>query len=350
MKRRSLTEKQKKDKKAVSGGSTPSPGSREIPKSSMRVFKVLWDLKKLGRSESSLHAWGKRLRHLARHVDLDDPESVKAFIATKKVSICYKEGLVQAYEHYVKFYGLNWSKPFYRREDRNPNVPTISQIERLIAFSSKKYQAILTLAKYGLRPVEIERLRIRDCGFKRGTVTVTTAKGGRARTIQLTIKDMLRVENFLQNHAEDLDKKPFPRSRAITDNYCKIRKRLAHKLNDNSYMKIRLYDFRHFYGTLLYHKTKDILYVKQQLGHRRIENTIIYTHLVKLQDSSYIVKAAKDMRQATELLEQGFDYVTDIEGAKLFRKPKSLSFSNLLFLFYNHTAIININVNGIALH
>jgi len=97
-------------------------------------------------------------------------------------------------------------------------------------------------------------------------------------------------------------------------------------MNDNSYMTIRLYDFRHYYGTLLYHKTKDILYVKQQLGHRRIENTLIYTHLVDLRDQDYIVKVAKSLGEASELLEQGFDYVTKMEGARLFRKPKSLFF------------------------
>jgi len=31
---------------------------------------------------------------------------------------------------------------------------------------------------------------------------------------------------------------------------------------------------------MLYHKTRDILYVKQQLGHRNIENTMIYTQLI----------------------------------------------------------------------
>jgi len=30
-----------------------------------------------------------------------------------------------------------------------------------------------------------------------------------------------------------------------------------------------------------YHKTKDILHVKRVLGHKRIENTMVYTHLVR---------------------------------------------------------------------
>jgi len=288
---------------------------------------VLWQCRKDGFAEGSLRAWSKRLKHLAKYTDLDRPEEVKAFVAEKECGLSYKEGLVQAYMHYTKFFNIVWVPPQYRREDRVPLVPTTQQLNDLIASSSKKYQAVLTLAKYGVRPIEIERLRLRDIDFKSGTVSVATAKGGRGRAIQLTIKDMLRLEIYLADRVQDLDEKPFPSSRAITDNYCKIRKRLSQRLNDTSYLKIRLYDFRHYYGTLLYHQTKDILYVKQQLGHRRIENTLIYTHLIKLRDSGYIVKVAKTVKEASDLLEQGFDYVTMVEGVRLFRKPKTLSFS-----------------------
>ena len=67
-----------------------------------------------------------------------------------------------------------------------------------------------------------------------------------------------------------------------------------------------------------YHKTKDILHVMQVLGHKNIENTLIYTHL----DDEYVSKAAWNLEEACKLIEAGFDYVTDIEGAKLFKKRK----------------------------
>ena len=289
---------------------------------------MLWDCKKSGFGESSLRAWAKRLKHLAKYCDLESPETVKAFVALKNCSVAYKEGLIQAYMHYTRFYKIQWVPPMYRREDRLPLVPSGKQVNDLIASASKKYQAILTLAKYGLRPIEIERMSLRDIDFRRGLVTVRTAKGGRGRTIQLTIKDMLRLEIYLADK-DDLDEKPFPNARAISDNYAKIRKRLAAKTGDISILKVRLYDFRHFFGSILYHKTKDILYVKQQLGHKRIENTLIYTHLVKLRDSGYIVKVAKSVGEVSELLEQGFDYVAKVEGVWVLRKPKTLSFSNL---------------------
>ena len=73
---------------------------------------------------------------------------------------------------------------------------------------------------------------------------------------------------------------------------------------------------------MLYHRTKDIVYVQRQLGHRNIQNTLIYTHLIHFPNDEYTVKVAKSIDEACKLLECGFEYVTEIDGAKLFRKRK----------------------------
>ena len=72
-----------------------------------------------------------------------------------------------------------------------------------------------------------------------------------------------------------------------------------------------------------YHRTKDILYVKQLLGHKNIKNTLVYTHLVGFEeDDSFIMKIASNLEEFTELLESGFEYVSDYEGRKVLRKRK----------------------------
>jgi predicted RNase H-like HicB family nuclease len=38
--------------------------------------------------------------------------------------------------------------------------------------------------------------------------------------------------------------------------------------------------------------------------------------------NDYVCKVAKTVDEAKRLLEEGFDYVTEIEGMKLFRKRK----------------------------
>jgi hypothetical protein len=42
-----------------------------------------------------------------------------------------------------------------------------------------------------------------------------------------------------------------------------------------------------------YAKTKDILYVMQLLGHKKIENTFKYTQLVNFKNDEYMCKVAK---------------------------------------------------------
>ncbi len=71
-----------------------------------------------------------------------------------------------------------------------------------------------------------------------------------------------------------------------------------------------------------YHRTKDILHVKERLGHRRIESTLVYTHLVNFEGDEYHVKTAKTLKEDEELLKAGFEYVTERDENKLYRKRK----------------------------
>jgi integrase len=101
-----------------------------------------------------------------------------------------------------------------------------------------------------------------------------------------------------------------------------MRNNLANKLKDPTLRTVRLYDFRHYFGTMLYHKTKDILLVQNQMGHKQINTTLIYTHLLNLNDDEWTSKAAQTKEQAMQLIEAGFEYVTEMDGYKLFRKRK----------------------------
>jgi hypothetical protein len=70
------------------------------------------------------------------------------------------------------------------------------------------------------------------------------------------------------------------------------------------------------------HKTRDILHVMRFLGHKNIKNTLIYTQLIDLEEDGYIYKVAENVEEAKQLIEDGFDYVCDIDMVKLFRKRK----------------------------
>jgi hypothetical protein len=58
------------------------------------------------------------------------------------------------------------------------------------------------------------------------------------------------------------------------------------------------------------------------LGHKNIKNTLIYTQLVTFENDDYVCKATTSVKEATELIEAGFEYVCDVTNVQLFRKRK----------------------------
>jgi len=77
---------------------------------------------------------------------------------------------------------------------------------------------------------------------------------------------------------------------------------------------------------MIAHQTKDPFYVQEFLGHKDIRNTMKYIHLAeklfKESSNDFICKVAKNIEEATPLIEAGFDFVHEFNGVMLFRKRK----------------------------
>ena len=58
------------------------------------------------------------------------------------------------------------------------------------------------------------------------------------------------------------------------------------------------------------------------MGHRKLATTLRYTQLVDIGDEDWVVKVASSIEEFTELLESGFEYVSDYEGKKVLKKRK----------------------------
>ena len=77
-----------------------------------------------------------------------------------------------------------------------------------------------------------------------------------------------------------------------------------------------------------YHRTKDILYVKQLLGHKRLSSTMVYIDIEKAihgehENDDFISRGTTSDKGARTLIEAGFEYVcTTPNGMMLFRKRK----------------------------
>ena len=288
-----------------------------------RIFNALWCMKKDGLAESTIRVTDRRLRMMSKVVDIDDPEMVREYLAKKQGKNSYLEGLVDSYDRYARYNGVTWNKPLFRRSSQPPYVPTTEEVTILVSDAGKKYSLILSIFRdTGMRPIEVERAKLKWFDLNRDSVNVETAKYGAARTLKLKPQTVAMLKEYLGKHDFGLNDRVFPKTRTMRTAFQRIRRRTAEKLQRPELMRVSMYSFRHYFATMLYQKTKDILLVKRLLGHKRLENTLIYTHLIDFRDEEFTVRAAKSVAEATALIESGFEYVTEMDGVKLFRKPK----------------------------
>jgi len=282
-------------------------------------------MKNQNRSDYTIKATDKALTLISKHADLNEPEQVKQFIANKQnVSDGYKKNLCIAYNKYCTHYKIEWEMPLYKPEAKIRRIPTTENIEKLIARAGKTLSLKLRISKEtGLRPIELMSLKVKDVDTDRRIIYPTTAKNGSARTLKISNSLQVTLQNHINRNKLDLNDKLF---RGTAENYGKyyraMRNNLAEKLNNQSLKTIRLYDFRHYFATRLYAKTRDILFVQQQMGHRQLRTTLIYVQLLNLNDDEWTCKTATDVKQATQLIEAGFEYVQELNGMYLYRKRK----------------------------
>jgi len=215
--------------------------------------------------------------------------------------------------------------PNYKQTRQQIRIPTKQNLQMIIANSGRKMATKLTISlETGIRPIELCNLRVKDIDLEQKLIYPTTAKHGSGRTLKISNSLTNMLTAYITREKLNQNDKLFNITpRTYSKNYAQTRNKLANRLHKPSLKNIRLYDFRHYFATMLYHKTKDLLLVRQQMGHKNIENTLIYTQLLNLDgEEEYTCKIATNIKEAKDLIENGFTYVTEIDGTKLFRKRK----------------------------
>jgi integrase len=287
-------------------------------------LNVLVKMKNNGKSDYTIKFADKALTYISKHTDLNNPEAVKQFIANLQFTTGYKRNLCLVYNKYCQYYGIQWDMPTYRQESKAIKIPTREKLEMFIARAGKTLGTKLQISmETGLRPVELHNLKVKDIDLEQRLVYPTTAKHGAGRALRISNSLQKSLQEHIIRHNLNPNDKVFKGTAEKYGKYFRMmRNQLAKKLNDPTLKTIRLYDFRHYFATTLYAKTRDILLVMKQMGHKKIQTTLIYTQLLTINDDEWTCKTAQNVEQATDLIENGFEYVTEIDGLKLFRKRK----------------------------
>jgi len=290
-----------------------------------RILNVLIQMKKDNKSDYTINFTRKALAFLSKHTTLSEPEAAKLLIAELKSSDGYKRNLCIAYNKYAKFYGINWNMPKYREPAKNIALPTKEKIQMLIADAGQLLSTKLQLSmETGLRPVELTRLKVKDLDLEHRTVNPTTAKRGNPRTIPMSQTLTQRLQEHIMR--ENLTPNDLLFKGTDPDHYGKqyrqMRNKLADKLHDPSVRAIRLYDLRHYFCTKKLNDIGNPYTVMVLMGHTKLTTTQRYMHLLNLNDDEWNCVGATTAKEATKLIENGFQYVTTIEGIQLFKKRK----------------------------
>ncbi len=285
------------------------------------VVKYLLHLQKQGYRPETITSHSKILRFLSKHCNLHYVDSVKEFVANREVSTGRKENISDVYGGFARFHSISFTEQRYNRIDKLPFVPLEHEILAIVDASRNLRHAALLRMLYesGCRVGEASQLRFKDCDFEKRTVRIIPEKGSKPRELRISEKLCAIMKEVYGKYV----KNPLPDPRTARKYLEGTRSILAKSHNNSRFLNIHLHTFRHFRATMLYHQTKDILYVKEMLGHRSLFNTLRYTQLVDWKDSEqFVCKVARTLAEASCLIETGFDYVTELDGVKLFRKRK----------------------------
>jgi len=199
------------------------------------------------------------------------------------------------------------------------------ELDDLIAGCGKKTSAFLqTLKETALRRAEACNLEWKDIDFQRKIILFNNPlKNGNPRIIKITDKLVAMLSSLPKKN-----KYLFGTNNKITRQsvFHKARKRLMRKLGNPRLLRIGFHTFRHWKATMLYHETHDIILVKEFLGLKSLNTTLLYIQLDKAlfqtDSDEFNVKAAKDPEEIKALLEVGFEYVCKKDDLLFFRRRK----------------------------
>jgi integrase len=275
---------------------------------------------------------GYRLTEIARNCDISNPEAVKSYVANARstrtkqpVQDATKNRLLYCYDQYCKVNRIQWKKPYYKVEEKTPLIPTAQNVDLIISNASKKYAPIFTiLSEIGCSPAELSNVTLHDVDTEQGIIRIRGTKGHASGTYKLKQRTAEMLRAYLHKHQEET---LFPKPHAQSQIWVDTRRRAAQKLCKPELEKICLRSLWNYSGATFYKALpiRDPIAVMRHLRHKKLETTMHYIRAIVLdyeEDEQWISRTSTTLQEDAKLIEAGFQYVTERDGTKLYRKRK----------------------------
>ena len=246
-----------------------------------------------GLSSATLKSYGRSIAHISLFfnqipLELSD-QVINEYLAEIRSSRNPSETY---FKHAV--YGLRYLFRLFGREDRAIALPQIARSNKLpVILNRKEVFELLSTPKLlkhrvllgltyaaGLRLFEVAALRISNLDFERKTIFVEQGKNGKSRYIPVDENILRGLQTYIgaacpKHFLFNGQRKGEPMSKRG------IQFILKQSLRNSSIQKdISMHTLRHSYATHFLEDTADLFSLKENLGHARLETTLIYVHIV----------------------------------------------------------------------
>ena len=178
----------------------------------------------------------------------------------------------------LKKEGFRIEQPLHKRPKRLPIVLAREEVDRLFeAATDLGYQTIwMTLYSSGLRLSEAARLRVSDIDSKAMQILVRDGKGGKDRytVLSRSLLEQLRISYRQYRPDEWLfygsDRQHPPVLRTLQKVFKEDKNRAGIRKNATPH------SLRHSFATHSMEDGANLLYIRDMLGHRAIQSTLVY--------------------------------------------------------------------------
>ena len=306
--------------------SAQTKDSRRRPREEIRyqneINKTINRAIREGKAENTIRKFKFQLRQLTRVSDLMNPEDVKNAIAYAHVTNATKTCYVLAYEWFTKTNGLTWQKPRYKCSSPTPIIPTTKQVERIISASTPKFAVIYkVMTATAVGGEELHRTHRNQYDPTQGILSIKGLKGHDSANYKLKPPVAQLLTEYLARYVKD---HPFPQPKVMSQTWIRARTQASQIHNDPTLKTIPMKSLRNYSGAQFYlNYEKDVIGTMRHLRHKKLETTMHYLRAIVLdQEPEYISRTAKTIEEDMDLINAGFQYITERDGIKLYRKRK----------------------------
>lgn len=271
---------------------------QEIPHFAEHIGKFEEQITLKSYAESTVFSYSRGIAQISLYfkkspLDLDYDE-INSYLytlaANKDLSDTYFKHAVYGLRFFFRVYGLEdraLRLPNLKGQKKLPTVFSQQELKRLFQAPQRLKQRVILCLIYsaGLRVSEVCKLKLTDVDFDRSQLHIRESKNNKSRYVVLSSL----IGKGLHQYIEGSKPKGYlfnGRDKGTPLGHSAVQQTFRLAMEKAAIQKEAcVHSLRHSFATHLLEQGVDIVTIKEQLGHARIETTMMYLHIAKVSRS-----------------------------------------------------------------